>query len=313
MLVVLASILGYWLSGKALSPVSRITNSAARIGVQNLSERLELPRAQDELRQLTETLNAMLGRIESSVKRITQFTADASHDLRTPIALIRTNAELALRRPRTDAEYRETLSRILFTSVETTELIEKLLTLARADAGVAGLHFAPTDLTNHLRKVAEEAGVLASGKNIRFVEELSTDQAPVMADATAVERMMIALLDNAVKYTPDGGCVWLRSYLENECVVVEVQDTGIGIAEKDLPNIFERFYRAEQSRTRTIGGAGLGLSIAKWVAETHQGSISVMSRVGEGSQFRVRLPLANELPRASVSNREIPHFTASAD
>ena len=127
MLVILASLLGYWLGGRALAPVNRIIQSAEEVGVQSLSRRLELPRAKDELRGLTETLNAMLDRIESSVKRITQFTADASHDLRTPLSLIRTNAELALRRPRTESEYRATLTRILAASEESAQLIDQLL------------------------------------------------------------------------------------------------------------------------------------------------------------------------------------------
>jgi heavy metal sensor kinase len=313
LLVILASLLGYWLSGRALSPVSQITKSAARIGVQNLSQRLEVPRAQDELRHLTETLNAMLGRIESSVNRIRQFTADASHDLRTPLALIRTSAELALRRPRTDAEYRETLARILGTSEETTQLIEKLLTLARADAGVATLHFVAADVASCLRKVSAEARVLAADKSIRLTEEFSAEPAYVLADTVALERMLISLLDNAVKYTPENGDVWLRSYVENDSLVVEVQDSGIGIAEADLPNIFERFYRADQARTRRVGGAGLGLSIAKWIAEAHRGSIQALSRFGEGSQFRVSLPLITDHFRQDVPAQDIQHSPASAD
>jgi len=313
LLVVIASLLGYWLSGRALSPVSRITKSAARIGVQDLSQRLEVPRAQDELRHLTETLNAMLGRIESSVNRIRQFTADASHDLRTPVALIRTNAELALRRPRTDAEYRETLSRILGTSEETTKLIEKLLTLARTDAGVASLHFSPVPVGPCLRKIAGEARVLAAGKNIYLMEELAAEPAHVLADTAALERLLITLLDNAVKYTPENGNVCLRSYAENDFLVVEVQDSGIGIAESDLPNIFERFYRADQTRTRRVGGTGLGLSIAKWIAEAHRGSIRAFSRLGEGSLFRLCLPLINVQLNREIPAQEIQHSPASAD
>ena len=313
LLVVIASLLGYWLSGLALSPVSQITKSAARIGVEDLSQRLEVPRAQDELRHLTETLNAMLGRIESSVNRIRQFTADASHDLRTPLALIRTNAELALRRPRTDLEYRETLARILSASEETTQLIERLLTLARADAGVATLHFAAADAAHCLRKIAGEARVLAAGKSIRLMEEFGAESAPVLADTAALERMLICLLDNAVKYTPENGDVWLRSYIEDDFLVVEVQDSGIGIAETDLLNIFERFYRADQARTRRVGGAGLGLSIAKWIAEAHRGSIQAFSRLGQGSLFRVNLPLINDHFRHDAPARETQHSSASAD
>ena len=153
LLVALASFLGYWLSGRALAPVNRIIQSAEQIGLQNLSQRLEVPKAVDELHRLTVTLNAMLERIESSVKRIRQFTANASHDLRTPLSLIRTHAELALRRTRSEVEYRESLSRILSVSEETTQLIEALLTLARADAGAAHLHFTELDLTPVLQKV----------------------------------------------------------------------------------------------------------------------------------------------------------------
>ena len=186
-LVVLASLAGYWLSGRAIAPVNAIIKTARGVGVQNLSSRLAVPPANDELRRLSETLNAMLGRIEASVKRLTQFTADASHDLRTPVALIRTSAELALRRPRTEAEYRETLSRILVTSEETTHLIENLLTLARADAGATELHFADIDLVLHLEKIAEEAGILAAGKAIQVTRELADSPVRVSADPATRE------------------------------------------------------------------------------------------------------------------------------
>jgi heavy metal sensor kinase len=313
LLALIASFLGYWLSGRALSPVSRITHSAAKIGVQNLSQRLEVPRAQDELRQLTETLNAMLERIESSVKRLTQFTADASHDLRTPVALIRTNAEIALRRPRTDAEYRESLSRILATSEQTTGLIEKLLTLARADAGAAALRFVPMDVAPNLRKVAAEGRVLAAGKNISFSDELLAKPARVLGDPTALERLLMTLLDNAVKYTPEHGGIRMRSCSENESLVIEIQDTGIGIPEKDLPNIFERFYRADQARTGRASGAGLGLSIAKWIVEAHRGSIQAFSVLGEGSLFRVTFPLTDDPRMLLTPEQEVQHSSLSAD
>src|SRR6266436_3718584 len=185
-LIILASLAGYWLSGRALAPVNAIIETARGVGVQNLSSRLAVPRANDELRRLSETLNAMLGRLEASVKRLTQFTADASHDLRTPVALIRSSAELALRRPRTDDEYRETLSRILAASEETTHLIENLLTLARADAGAADLHFREIDLVPHLEKVAEEASILAAGKGIQVTSELAAGPVRVSADQSAL-------------------------------------------------------------------------------------------------------------------------------
>ncbi len=290
LLVVLASLLGYWLSGRALAPVNRIVESAESIGLQNLSRRLEVPRAKDELRRLTETLNAMLDRIESSVAHITQFTADASHDLRTPLALIRTNAELALRRPRREDDYRETLVRILAAAEESTQLIEHLLTLARADAGAAQLRFESADLSQVLRKVSQQASILAQSKGLGFSEEIDAGPLPVSMDHSALERLLLALLDNAVKYTPQGS-VSLRSYSCDGQAIVEVQDTGVGIAETDMPHIFDRFYRADQVRSREVRGSGLGLAIARWIAEMHKGAIEVESELGHGSVFRVRLPI----------------------
>jgi len=303
LLVVLASLLGYWLSGRALAPVSRIIEGAERVGVRNLSERLEVPKAKDELRRLTETLNAMLERIETAVKRITQFTADASHDLRTPLALIRTNAELALRRPRSESDYQETLRRILSTAEETTDLIEKLLMLARADANVAQLHLEPLSLYPVLQRVAQKAKLLALGKGITLSESVVPYSHTVLGDEAALERLFLSVLDNAVKYTPSGGHVSLGFRLEDGQAVVEVTDTGIGISESDLPHIFERFYRADQTRSRETRGSGLGLAIAKWIAEKHAGSIAVESRLQQGSVFVVRIPLAEDKRNAAEGER----------
>ena len=292
LLVILASLLGYWLSGRALAPVSRIIEAAEKIGVRDLASRLPVPKAQDELRRLTETVNAMLSRIELAVQRIQQFTADASHDLRTPLSLIRTNAELALRRPRTENEYRETLERILGASEETTQLIDALLTLARADLGAAQLEPRCFDVTPVLHKSAHKAAFLALEKGLAFSESLSEQSLCLHADVAAIERLLLALLDNAVKYTPSGGHVQFRSRREGESICIEIEDTGMGISEQDLPRIFDRFFRADQARSGEVPGSGLGLSIARWVVDSHEGAMEVSSRLGQGSLFRVRLPLA---------------------
>jgi heavy metal sensor kinase len=292
LLVVIASLLGYWLSGRALAPVNRIIKSAEEVGVQNLSRRLELPQAKDELRRLTDTLNAMLDRIEASVKRVTQFTADASHDLRTPISLIRTNAELALRRPRSETEYRETLARILATSEESTQLIEELLTLARADAGAAQMKFQNGDLNLVLKRASQQGRAWALAKGLKFIEEVAASPLDIKMDASAIERLFLAVLDNAVKYTPAVGSVTVRSLAQNGQALVEFADSGIGISGEDLPHIFDRFYRADQARSHDdVRGAGLGLSIARWIAENHRGCVEAESELGIGSIFRVRLPL----------------------
>jgi heavy metal sensor kinase len=292
LLVLLASLLGYWLSGRSLAPVNRIIETAELIGVQNLSRRLEVPKARDELRRLTETLNAMLARIESSVQRITQFTADASHDLRTPVALIRTSAELALRRTRSANEYRDALSRILATSERTTELIENLLTLARTDALAGKLQFERTDIVARLDRAAEQGRVLATLKGIQVSKDVSRDSAWMLADANAIERLFLILIENAVKYTPDGGRINIHCDGQSGAALIEIRDSGIGIAEKDLPHIFERFYRADQARSREPGGAGLGLSIARSIVDIHRGTIQAESTPGGGSTFRIALPLA---------------------
>ena len=290
-LVILASVAGYWLSGRALAPVNAIIETARGVGVKDLSKRLAVPAARDELRRLSETLNEMLTRIEASVKRITQFTADASHDLRTPVALIRSSAELSLRRHRTEDEYRETLARILATSEETTHLIENLLTLARADAGAAELHFETIDLVPHLQKVSEEAGILAAGKGIEVTSEFASGPVCVSADPVAMERLFLILVENAVKYTPKDGKIALSLSNGAGSARIEIRDTGIGIGEKDLTHIFERFYRADQARSRETGGSGLGLAIARWIADLHGGTIEVQSQLGAGSVFRISLPV----------------------
>jgi heavy metal sensor kinase len=298
LLVVLASLLGFWLSGRALAPVNRIIEGAERVGVRNLSERLEVPKAKDELRRLTETLNAMLDRIETSVKRITQFTADASHDLRTPLALIRTNAELALRRPRSESEYQETLCRILATSEETTELIEKLLMLARADANVAQFRLEPVNLYPVLQRAAQKANVLALGKGLTFSESVVPYSHTVLGDEAALERLLLSILDNAVKYTPAGGRVSLEFHLADGQAWIEISDSGIGIESNALPHVFERFYRADQVRSREARGSGLGLAIAKWIVERHGGSIALASQPGRGTRVTIHLPLVSEDSRA---------------
>jgi two-component system, OmpR family, heavy metal sensor histidine kinase CusS len=290
LLALFASLLGYWLSGRGLAPVNRIIESAESIGVRNLHHRLEVPKAKDELRRLSETLNAMLERIDSFVKRITQFTADASHDLRTPLSLIRTNAELALRRPRSESEYKAAFSRILETTDETMQLIDHLLTIARADAGANQLRFEVIPIQPILKRIAEHGRILAAAKGLYWSEEIPPKSSFVSGDERALERLFLTILDNAVKYTPPGGCIKLRETTESEYAFIEIEDTGIGISEADLPHLFDRFFRADQARSREVHGTGLGLAIALWITEAHNGRIEVKSRLGEGSRFTVRLP-----------------------
>jgi len=291
-LLLLASTGGYWMSRRALRPVDEITRTARSIGEHNLSERLQTPSTGDELQRLSETLNEMLARLESAFRRITQFTADASHELRTPISLMRVTAEVALRKDRPATDYREALGQILHELEQTSRLIEDLLTLARADSGAAKLGMAPMDLAQSLREACRQIQRLCQDKQVQLREAIAADACPVEGDCEALRRVFVILLDNAVKYTGPGGRVDVSLTELDGFAIIEVRDTGIGISDQDLPNIFERFYRADKARSRASGGTGLGLSIARWIIESHRGEIQVESALGQGSTFRTRLPLA---------------------
>jgi heavy metal sensor kinase len=282
---------GYWLSRRALSPVDAITRTARSIGGGNLGDRLKKLTSGDELQRLSDTMNSMLARIEDSFLRVTQFTADASHELRTPISLILTEAEIALRKSRGDAEYREALRHILLEAERTTSLIEELLSLARSDSGRENLHLTTIDLCSAVKETATEWRQLVESRNLQFTQAIADCELAVLADRRAVQRLLAIVLDNAVKYTPAPGAVDLRLEARNGNAVISVCDTGIGISEKDQSKIFERFYRVDKARSREFGGAGIGLAIADWIVQQHRGSIAVQSSIGNGSTFIVELPL----------------------
>ncbi len=291
-LLLLAGAGGYWMSRRALQPVDEITRTAQTIGEKDLSRRLPRRGVGDELDRLSETLNAMFSRLESSFERIARFTADASHELRTPVAVIRATAELARNKPRSDREYEQALDTILAESEHTSALIEDLLLLARADAGADEWASEPFDLRQAIRNVCVEARVLADAGNIKLMAETSAE-ALVEADARAIHRLLLILLDNAIKHTGQGGSVRVSARVDGGWALAAVQDTGTGIAAQDLPHIFERFYRASKDRSRSNGGAGLGLAIAQWIAGQHGGMITAESVPGSGSTFILRLPISS--------------------
>jgi len=291
-LLVCAAAGGYWISTRALAPVDQITQTARTISAQNLSSRLVVPNTGDELQRLSETLNGMLERLEAAFKKITQFTADASHELRTPVAVMRTRAELSLRKARSAEEYRDVISEVLTELEKTSGLIEQLMFLARADSGAETLHFNPTNVGEVLREACHQGSALAEAKQIAFQEHIPSDSMWIQGDASSLRRLFLILIDNAVKYTPASGQIEVSLHRNDGYAVAEVRDTGIGIAEADLPNVFERFYRADKARTRESGGVGLGLSIGRWITEVHNGTIEVRSSPGHGSIFQIRLPIA---------------------
>jgi heavy metal sensor kinase len=288
----LAALGGYWMSRRALDPVDQMTQAARSIGAQDLAKRISVPPTRDELARLAETLNEMLARLESTFRKITQFTADASHELRTPVAVMRTGAELALRKPRTESEYRETLSQILHETDKVSQLIENLLALARADSAAAHLQMERTDIGSLLAQACEKSKLLAEEKGVAFSRNGAKAPLWVQANADSIERLFLILLDNAVRYTPGGGSIDVKLATDDGFAVAEIRDTGIGISAEDMPHIFDRFYRADRARTREPGGAGLGLAIGQWIAQAHGGEIRVESESARGSTFKVRLPLS---------------------
>ncbi|HLH44361.1 MAG TPA: ATP-binding protein [Bryobacteraceae bacterium] len=289
-LLALSALGGYGLSRRALKPVDQIAAAARSITVSNLSERLPVPRTADELQRLAETFNAMLARLESAVNEIQRFTADASHELRSPLSFVRTVAELARRNPQADARSRQAFQEIIEESGKAARLLEDMLTLARADSPAARPAFEPVDLAEVARSVFDRALSLANAH--RHVLTFSLDggsAALVYGDFPTLQRLLWILLENAVKYTPSPGAIRLSLSATQTQAQVTVQDNGIGIAAADLPHIFKRFYRADPSRGQ-VEGSGLGLAIAKWIADIHQARLSVESSENRGALFRIVFP-----------------------
>lgn len=279
--IVIACVGGAWLSRRALKPVTDITAAALTISIENLSERLPVPATGDELARLTEVLNTMLARLESAVKTLSQFVADASHEFRTPLAVIRTTAELALRRARAPEAYRDSLQQIASETERMTTLVEDLLILARSDAGIAEMPLGPLDLREILHDVLAEMKNLAEFRRIQIKSSFGDHAAIISGNRPALHRVFLVLLDNAVKYSADGAEVIVTL----SDTAVTIQDFGAGITNADLGHIFKRFYQSDRARSQ--GGYGLGLSLAESIVKAHGGSIEVSSKQGVGSLFKV--------------------------
>jgi heavy metal sensor kinase len=292
--IAIACLGGAWLSGRALKPVNDIAAAALTISIENLAERLPVPATGDELARLTEVLNTMFARLESAVKTLSQFAADASHELRTPLAVIRTTAELALRRARTPESYRDSLQEVAAGAERMTRLVEELLILARSDAATAEMPLGAVDLREVLTDVCDEMHSLAEMRQVRVRVLHGDGAATVAGNRPALHRLFLVLLDNALKFSRSGGEVIVKLENIDSKVSVTIEDFGVGISESDLPHIFERFYRAD--RARASGGHGLGLSLAKSIARVHGAAIEVHSSEGVGSAFRVNFVARDARP-----------------
>ena len=291
--IVVSVLGGSFLAQKALKPVDEITKTAQKIEAENLSQRLEVPTTNDELSRLASTLNEMIDRLEHSFRQIRRFTADASHELRTPLTAMRGQTEVTLRRERSAEEYRQVLESNLEEAEWMSKIVESLLTLSRTDSGEIQLEIRPVQLGKLFQDACEECKSLAAVKDIEvFLDGIQ--EITISGDEMRLRQMLLNLVDNAVKYTPDGGQIRLSLEADGESARIQVKDTGIGISEENLPHIFDRFFRADKARSREMGGSGLGLSIVQWIVNAHHGTIDVTSKIGEGSCFTIYLPVKNK-------------------
>jgi heavy metal sensor kinase len=280
---------GIFLARRALKPVDEIGQTAQEIEENDLSRRI-IVNTKDELGRLAATLNQMIARLEKAFQRQKQFTSDASHELRTPLSVIEAESTLALQKERPSSDYRQSLETISQETKQMSSLIDQLLTLARADAGKEQWNFTEINLGKLITNLSMDVEVLCQEKGLSFQLGQMQDLV-VKGDEARLRELFMNLLDNAIRYTPAPGTVFVSLRREGQMAVIAITDTGVGIPAEDIPFIFERFYRVDKSRSRTEGGTGLGLAICRHIAEAHSGKIEVESQVGAGSTFSVWLPL----------------------
>jgi heavy metal sensor kinase len=294
LVLLLASGGGYFLARKSLAPIASMNSQTQRISAENLSARLDVNNSRDELGRLATTINDLLARLENSFKEQQRFIADASHELRTPLAVLRGETEVALGKTRTIDEYQQSLSLIQDEAERLSRIVEDLFILARQPINTrAALNKERVSLNDAIRDCARAAHVLAVRKGVRLKLENDSPSIALNGDEELIRRLILNLLDNAVKYTPAGGEISLALGRQNGSAEIVVRDTGIGIPEVAQPRVFDRFYRVDKARARAMGGAGLGLSIAQWIVEAHGGAITLASAPGKGSTFTVVLPVAS--------------------
>lgn len=290
----LAAAGGWFLARKALAPVAAMSERARRITAQNLDERLPVSNPRDELGRLAAVFNDLLTRLSASFQSQRQFMADASHELRTPLSVMRTAAEVTLEKDHRDEdEYRDALAMIGEQSRRLTRLVDDMFTLAQSDAGWRSLQMSDFYLDEVLAEAGRSASVLAARKGVEL-ETNAVAEAPFRGDEGLIRQLFLNLLDNAIKHTPVGGRVGLHLQRHSNDYVIEVSDTGPGIPEEARAHIFERFFRADKARPHSENGngvgAGLGLSIARWIAEAHDGRLELQRSAETGSTFVITLP-----------------------
>ena len=287
--LLLSSLAGHFMSRKALKPVAALAAEARRINDRNLDIRLPEHSAKDEISDLSRTLNQMLERIDRAFASVRTFTGNASHELRTPISLMRTEIEVALYRPRDSQEYRAILSRLHEETLRMTNLVENLLSLARADGGAETIALVSIPVDDLFQKVVGNWNDAMKRAMLDFNVEIKGEDLALLGDRHLLPRLLSILLENACKYTPPGGSVKLCAAVVGSRIVISVVDSGIGIDPGQKPRIFDRFYRATNAGNHAPAGSGLGLALAKWIADRHGTELIVESEPGRGSCFSVSL------------------------
>jgi two-component system OmpR family sensor kinase len=289
LLIALAAFGGYWLASRGLAPLGWMAAQAREITGSNLHKRLDIGSATQELAVLSASFNELLARLDQSFDSMRRFVADASHELRTPIAIIRGEADVALTQDRSPAEYQASLNIVLDEGRRLSRLVDDLLNLARADAGHVKLRIEELYLNDLVVECCRSVQPLAAARTIAL-DCQAADDVPFRGDPGLLRRLIVNLLDNAIRYTPQGGRVSAALADEGTQVRISVADTGCGIPADAVPHVFDRFYRVDQGRSREDGGFGLGLAIVKWIAESHGGAVALSSQPAQGATFTVSLP-----------------------
>ncbi len=301
--LLVASLGGQFLANQALKPVDNITQTARMITSQNLNQRIKSLKVKDEISRLIETFNEMISRLDQSFHQIKQFSSDASHELKTPLTILKGEVEVALRKERTPQDYEQILRSNLEEINRMSKIVDNLLLLARTETGEIRLFKEEVNLSQIMSEVVTQLTKLAHAKDLQIVATNHYEDIPLYGDALRIREMLLNLIENSIKYTEPGGSISVS--LEKNAplslpgkeegsydgVKIVVSDTGIGITKEDQERIFGRFFRVDKARSGEQGGSGLGLSICKWIVEAHQGEISVESELGKGSRFIVRLPI----------------------
>jgi len=282
-------IVGYFMAKKSLKPVDQIRKAAVKISSSNLDERIDIKGRKDELGRLAETFNAMIARLKDSFQRINQFSIDVSHELKTPLTILKGETEVALRKDRDNGEYVNLLQSNLEEIDRMTRIIDDLLLLSKANTQDIKLNIESISLRDLVADVCVDMKIFADNKEITLIVDELAD-VRLIGDELKLRRMLWNIMENGIKYTPKGGVVNVSSYTNNGYICINVKDNGMGISGDDIKYIFDRFYRADRSRKRE-SGSGLGLSISKWIAEAHKGAIEVTSQLSKGSQFLIKLPI----------------------